>query len=99
MISRHCRNTPSESLRIGFETTVDRDGKEWNYALIHGSPAGFRMIANMLLEMADHVESKQNGGWHLSLSPEDIPALLTTNVKNVDLTCQPAPWLLIPKDE
>ncbi len=50
------------------------------------------MLAQFLLTMADSVESgdAQDNGWHLSLSPDDIPAMRTHNVISLSLGCTPA---------
>ena len=85
-------NTPAESLLVGALTTTDRLGRENTSAIIEGTPDGLRMLAKFLMTMADSVESgdAQDKGWHLSLSPEDIPALRTHNVNSLSLGCTPA---------
>ena len=90
--SQLVENTPAESLLVGTLTTTDRLGSENTSAIIEGTPDGFRMLAQFLLTMADSVESgnAQDNGWHLSLSPDDVPALRTHNVISLSLGCTPA---------
>ena len=85
-------NTPAESLLVGALTTTDRLGRENTSAIIEGTPDGFRMLAQFLETMADSAESgnAQDNGWHLSLSPDDVPALRTHNVISLSLGCTPA---------
>ena len=92
-------NTPAESLLVGTLTTTDRLGSGNTSAIIEGTPEGLRMLAQFLLTMADAVESgdAQDKGWHLSLSPDDVPALRTHNVMSLSLGCTPARDFHIPK--
>ena len=78
--------TPANSLLAGYESTVGSDRNAWQYAVLRGTPAGLRMLARILDEMADTVDASGDG-WHLAFSPDDIPALLTANVRNLAVDC------------
>ncbi|MEM7601663.1 MAG: hypothetical protein AAF357_09635 [Verrucomicrobiota bacterium] len=86
-ISDGINSTHPNALLAGYESTVDSENDPWQYAILRGTPDGFRMLALVLVEMADKVDA--NGeDWHLALSPDDIAALLTANVRNLSLTCK-----------
>ena len=91
--------TPAESLLVGTSISTDRDNRANTAAIIEGTPAGFRMLAEFLVSMADSVESgkAQGNGWHLSLSPDDIPAVCTHEVDSLSLGCRPASEFRIEK--
>lgn len=91
--------TPAESLLVGTLTTIDRDGLTSTSACIEGTPTGFRMLAKFLLSMADSVESgkAKDKGWGLCLSPEDVPAICTRDVRSLSLLCKPKTKFSVPK--
>ena len=91
-ISEQIKSVPDNSLLVGVLRSNDRAGNEVTNSIIEGTPEGFRMLAIIMTEMADQVESGETheNGWGLSLSPEDIPALRTHEVKLLSLSCQPA---------
>lgn len=87
-ITELLNDAPKKSLLAGFETTRNRENESWNYAVLRGTPDGFRMLAAALHHMADVVD--MNGeGWHLAASPENVPTLMMANVKNLALDCRP----------
>ena len=90
-ISDIIEKTPEGSLLVGTLTTNDRSGDASTAAIIEGTPEGFRFLATFLQTMADSVESgkSKDVGWHLALSPDDIPALRTRNVSVLSLGCKP----------
>ena len=90
-ISEIIRLTRPNSLLVGTLQTTDREGAVHLDTCIEGTPHGFRMLANVLLELAGAVEegASQDDGWGVSLSPELHLALRTHGVRNVTLSCQP----------
>jgi hypothetical protein len=83
---------PADSLLVGTLATNDRDGKLSTSSIIDGTPEGFRVLAGVLLKMADSVEANSEGagkGWGLVLHPDDISALRTLDVEALSLGCKP----------
>ncbi len=90
-ISDHIQGIAENSLLVGVRTTSDREGREVSDSIIEGTPSGFRMLARIMEEMADQVEvgETHENGWGLCLSPEDLAALRTHDVRMLSLSCQP----------
>lgn len=81
---------PKETLIVRTLTTNDKEGTDTTRAIIEGTPAGFRALANILLKMADTVDSAETKtGWGLVLHPNDIPALKALQVESLSLDCLP----------
>ena len=83
-------NLPGGSLLIGTLAIIDGEGAPSTNAIIEGTPASFRVLAGVLLKMADTVETMTEAetGWHLALHPDDIPALKLLDVESLSLGCQ-----------
>lgn len=60
--------------------------------IIEGNAGAFRMLAQTLLAMAETVETDpaiRQHGWHLVLSPEDVPQLHMGKGYRLALNCEP----------
>lgn len=89
-ISDNLMATAPRSLWFGVRTTRTEVGAETGVVSLEGTPDGLRMLARFLSEMADAVESGEapSGGWGLTLSPADIPALSSDeDVRLLSVTC------------
>ena len=78
-----------DSLVVGTSTSNDRGGVVSTSCFVKGTPTGFRVLAGVLLKMAERVDSGEvEKGWGLVLHPDDIPGLRTLEVRSLSLGCQ-----------
>ncbi len=74
-ITRLLERTPADALGVGVRRTQSRDGAARTDAVVEGTPAGFRLLAGILLEMAETVETMPGAcetGYGLVLCPIDL---------------------------
>lgn len=80
------------SLAIRSDGPPSYIGKDAQRIIVEGNSRGFRMLAETLLAMADAVENDpavREHGWHLVLSPGDVPQLYMDAGSLLVLNCEP----------
>ena len=79
---------PDWQLEFQVDPNVGGDGQRIR---LFGDSQSFRKLAALLSAMADTVENPSHpsseSGWHLSLSPQDIPQLILKNAAFFTLNC------------
>ncbi len=80
------------SLTIRSDGPPNYVGKDSQRVVVEGNSSAFRMLAQTLLAMAEAVEADpaiRQYGWHLVLSPEDVPQLHMDAGFLLVLNCEP----------
>lgn len=80
---------------VDASLTIRVDGPphfKGNRVIIEGSTSAFRMLADMLLTMADAVDNPERNehiGWGLVFDPNDVPQLKMDDDYMLTLDCEP----------